>query len=87
MTDNAVAADCTRCDAAAISAYIGAVNEAVFDVDDSGKPTLGEDGVIIMRYMFGYTGAALINNAIDTNYCNRCEAADIEAYIQLLFPN
>jgi len=60
---------------------------ANLDVDGNGKAELGADGVMVMRYMFGYRGADLISGAINTDYCNRCDAPEIEAYIQQLFPN
>lgn len=87
LIDGAIGSGAKRDTAAKIEAYLAVVNEAVYDVDDSGKPTLGEDGVMLLRYLFGYRGAELIQDAVDTTYCNRCAAAEIEAYIQKLFPN
>jgi hypothetical protein len=80
-------ADCTRCDSDAIIAYLNAVNAAVFDVDASGKPTLGGDAMLIVRYAAGFTGANMLGDSVDQTYCGRCTADEIAAYIQLLFPN
>ena len=43
------------------------------------------DGLLVIRYLFGLRGAALIANAVDPAG-TRKTAADIEAYLQTLIP-
>jgi hypothetical protein len=75
----------SRDTAALIEAYLAKAGDCgVYDVDKSGTPTLGEDGVMILRYMFGYRGDDLIEGSVN-EYCERCEAFEIEEYIQKLF--
>jgi hypothetical protein len=43
------------------------------------------DGLLLLRYLFGLTGDALIASAVAEN-ANRPNAVDIEAYILGLYP-
>ena len=36
------------------------------------------DGLLIIRYAFGFSGQSLIDGAVQAN-CQRCSAAEIEA--------
>jgi hypothetical protein len=38
------------------------------------------DGLLILRYLFGFRGATLIGSAVGGG-CARCDAPSIEAYI------
>ena len=80
LTSGAVGAACTRCDAAAIEPYITGL-ALVLDID--GNTTLGPltDGLLVLRFMFGFTGATLTTGAIGGG-CSRCDAAAIESYLQ-----
>ena len=53
---------------------------ALFDIDGDG--TLGPltDGLLILRWLFGFTGSALTNGAVGPG-CTRCDASSIEAYL------
>lgn len=55
------------------------------DVDGNGKAAALEDGLLTIRYEFGFTGATLITGAVGTG-CTRCTAAAIEAYLGSLKP-
>lgn len=78
--------NCTRCTADEISTYIDKVDEAVFDVDGSGQPTLGGDAMLIIRYAAGFTGDNMLGDSVDTEYCTRCTYDEISAWINELFP-
>jgi len=80
----AVAADCTRCDAASIEAYISGAG-LTFDADGNGLTVPLEDGLLIIRYMAGFTGSSLITGAVAAN-CTRCTATDIETYLLGILP-
>ena len=89
MIDGALDTEnCTRCTAADIETYIGDAL-SVIDIDGSGTvsdPTALGDGVMIVRYLFGFRGNTLIDGALDTEKCTRCTATEIETYIQSLMP-
>jgi hypothetical protein len=76
-------ANCTRCTAAAIETYLAAVLLPI-DIDSDGAREPLTDALLILRYLFGFTGATLVNGAVDLINCHRCSAAEIEAYIQSL---
>ncbi len=86
LTDGLDTANCTRCTPDEISAYIDTVQD-IYDVDDSGNPTLGGDCMIILRHMFGLRGDAMIEDLLDEESCQRCSADEINEYIRLLIPD
>ena len=74
---------CTRCTDDEIEAYLAA-NLDLFDIDDDDEVDPPTDGVLILRYLFGFRGATLIDGAVDDVSCMRCDATDIEDYIATL---
>lgn len=74
----------TRTDPAAIKAYLDSMRTAL-DIDGKGNPDALTDGVLILRYMFGLRGTALIAGALDP-LGSRNNATAIETYIQSLMP-
>ena len=57
--------------------------EAQLDVDDSGAPTrydAATDGVLVVRYLFGLRGSALVDNAVAPSVTTR-SAANIVSYL------
>jgi hypothetical protein len=50
------------------------------DVDGDGAVAPLTDGLLVLRFMFGFRGAALINSAVGPN-CTRCTAPAIESWI------
>ena len=44
-----------------------------------------EDGLLIIRYLFGFRGATLIGGAVPAD-CTRCSATAIESYLASLMP-
>ncbi|HUP25709.1 MAG TPA: hypothetical protein VNB06_22555, partial [Thermoanaerobaculia bacterium] len=73
-------ANCSRCDASAIEPYIEAIL-AQLDIDDDGEIEPLTDGLLILRYLFGFRGTTLVTGAVDLANCNRCDASAIEPYI------
>ena len=53
---------------------------STLDVDGNGAIDALSDGLLILRYLFGFRGSALITGAIGAG-CTRCDAASVEAYI------
>jgi hypothetical protein len=67
-----------------IEAYIEDGKSAL-DVDGSGTPDALTDGVLIVRYLFGFRDSVLINGALAPG-ATRTAADDIEVYIEGLMP-
>ncbi len=62
-----------------ISAYLsGAALE--LDIDGNGKSEALTDGLLLIRYLFGFTGDALINGALAAD-ATRTTSSEIEAYV------
>ena len=79
LTSGAVGNDATRPTAEEITARLDA-NAALLDIDDDGATEPLTDGLLIIRSQFGFSGDALVINAVaDTG--NRFTAASIEAYL------
>jgi hypothetical protein len=57
---------------------------AAVDVDGDGEVEPLTDGLLLLRYMFGFRGATLITGAVDLQHCTRCTAPAIEAYLATL---
>jgi hypothetical protein len=77
------AVHCTRCSAEDIEAHLDSAVEPL-DIDDDTEADELTDGVLGMRWLFGFRGAALIDMAVDTANCERCKANEIEAHLATL---
>jgi hypothetical protein len=82
LVGGAVAGNCTRCDAAAIESYLSGLG-LVLDADGNGSLGALTDGLLILRFEFGFTGTTLTSNAVGAN-CTRCDGASIAAYLETL---
>ncbi|HEX2466138.1 MAG TPA: beta-propeller fold lactonase family protein [Thermoanaerobaculia bacterium] len=71
---------CSRCDATAVEAYIAGLG-LTLDMDGDGFVEALTDGLLVLRYVFGFRGPTLITGAYDTIDCSRCDAPAIEAHI------
>ena len=56
------------------------------DVDNDGRFDAPTDGLLILRYLLGYRGAALIADAVATNGGERTSATEIETTSPLFCP-
>ena len=84
MIDGAVANDATRTTAADIETWLLTQKSSdVLDIDGNGNIDALTDGLLIIRYLFGLTGDALIDGAV-ANDATHTTAANIEAKVQLL---
>ena len=84
LTANALGGTATRLDAASIKIYLDTLGLAG-DIDGNGRVDALTDGLLVLRYIFGLRGVALIANAVDPAG-TRKTAADIEAYLLTLMP-
>ena len=55
-----------------------------YDLDGDGALQALTDGLLLLRFLFGLTGAPLVTGAVNLGGCTRCTATEIEAYLQLL---
>ena len=52
----------------------------MMDIDDDGDTAALSDGLLLIRYLFGFRGDALISNAVGQG-ANRANAASIEDHL------
>jgi DNA-binding beta-propeller fold protein YncE len=55
-----------------------------YDIDGDGESDPLTDGLLLLRYLFDFSGGTLIANAVDLVNCTRCTAPTIAAYIEAL---
>jgi hypothetical protein len=84
LTNGALGGTATRTDPAAIKSYLDGIRTQL-DVDGSGQADALTDGLLIIRYLFGLRGNALIAGAVDPQ-ATRMTAPAIATYIQSLMP-
>ena len=76
------AAACRRCDPEAIAQHLAFLHP-LLDVDGNGKSDALTDGLLGLRYLFGFRGDVLTIGAVAPD-CVRCDAGAIELYLQAL---
>ena len=57
---------------------------AILDIDGNGATTPLTDGLLVLRFLFGFSGATLTSGAVDVAGCARCTGPAIEAYLETL---
>jgi hypothetical protein len=82
LVTGAVGPQCTRCLANDIAAYLASI-QLIIDIDGDGSTLPLTDALLVLRYLFGFRGTVLTNNAVSMT-CTRCTAAQIENYIASL---
>ncbi len=71
-------------DASEITSYLNDA-ESELDIDGGGEADALTDGLILIRYLFGFSGDALISGAVSEN-AERTTAKQIEAYVSERIP-
>lgn len=84
LTSGATGVTASRGDPAAVKTWLD-TNRLSLDVDGNGTADALTDGLLIIRYLFGLRGNALIANAVDPLGIRK-SATDIENYIETLKP-
>ena len=79
LITQALGSGASRTTAESIEAYLNN-NIAGLDIDGNSDTKPLSDGLLLIRYLFGFEGDALINQAVATN-ATRVSAADIESFI------
>ena len=77
-------ANCLRCDANSIESYLLSV-AAQLDIDGNGEADPLTDGLLVLRWLFDFTGNALVNGAVAAD-CTRCDPTSIADYLETLGP-
>ena len=72
-------ASATRIDPAAISTYLE-TNLSQIDIDGDGQTEALTDGLLLLRYLFGFDGDALVQGVIAES-ATRTTSQEIKAYI------
>jgi hypothetical protein len=82
LVSGALGAGCSRCTASEVSAYIASLANSTssLDIDDDGARQPLTDGLLVLRYLFGFRGDALVSGALSPN-CDSCSASSIESHI------
>lgn len=87
LIDGSVDAGGIRTTATSIEAYLGELVAAgVLDIDGNGQTDALTDGLLVLRHLFGFQGALLVDGAVGTG-ATRTSAADIADYIDTLTTN
>lgn len=78
----AVSPHAHRTTSAAIGDYFQQCSQ-IYDIDGNNQNDALTDGLLAIRYLFGFSGDSLINGATATN-CTRCDKQSIESYLASL---
>jgi len=85
LIDNAIGPYAVRTKAEEIEPLIKGMYE-LFDIDGDGTVNALADGLLLVRYLFGFRDYELVYDLITPN-CTRCNADDIIDYIRKIKPN
>jgi hypothetical protein len=81
LTNGVLGPGAQRTNPVAIDAHLDCIRATMLDPDGDGESDPLTDGLLLLRYFFGFRGAPLINGVIDSGECTRCDAPSIEAFI------
>jgi hypothetical protein len=81
LTDGALGPGATR-DAAEVVTFLDGCGD-VLDIDDDEMVLPLTDGLLFVRYLFGFRGDTLTAGATSGD-CDRCDATEIEPYLASL---
>jgi hypothetical protein len=79
LTAGAVSQQCSRCDSPAIDAYLSSLG-LMLDVDENGGADSLTDGLLVLRFLFGFTDPVLTSGDLAGN-CQRCDGDAIIEYL------
>ena len=85
LTSGATTTEGARTSAEAISSYLSDA-EAELDIDGDGQSKALTDGLLLIRYLFGFSGDSLTAGAIGEG-AQRATAEEIESYIEARKPS
>ena len=79
LIENAVSASATRFTATDIKDYLD-TNNSLLDVDGNGQTDSLTDGLLLLRYLFGFSGQSLIEASLSVD-AERATSGEIESYV------
>ena len=79
LATGATGGGCTRCTGPAITSYLTTLGTQL-DIDGNNDLDPLTDGLLGLRYLFGFTGTVLTTGAVGPR-CSRCSAAQIVPYL------
>ena len=85
LVSGAVAADGSRVEAQAISTYLSEAGSQL-DIDGDGESKALTDGLLLIRYLFGFSGDSLTSGAVGVT-ATRTSGLEISAYISDRLPS
>ncbi len=85
LVSGAVAADGSRVEAEAISTYLSEAGSQL-DIDGDGESKALTDGLLLIRYLFGFSGDSLTSGAVGVTAA-RTSGLEISAYISDRLPS
>lgn len=85
LVTGALGAGATRTDPAAIAAFLGCLLGTMLDVDDNGSVGALTDGLLILRHLFGFSGATLTTGALGAG-AMRTDPAALAAFMNQFIP-
>ena len=85
LTSGATAAGGSRTSMDAISSYLGDA-ESELDIDGDGDSKALTDGLLLIRYLFGFSGDSLTSGSLGVD-ASRTTAGEISAYISKRLPS
>ena len=84
LTSGAVAGEASRDSSEAIASYLTDADSQL-DIDGDGESKPLTDGLLLIRYLFGFSGDSLVSGAIGSG-AERDTADEVEAYIKERVP-
>ena len=84
LTSGAVSGEANRDSSEAIAGYLTDADSEL-DIDGDGESKPLTDGLLLIRYLFGFSGDSLISGAIGSG-AERDTAEEVEAYIEERVP-
>ena len=80
LVEGAVDSGCSYCTPEQVIVHLQGMGDQL-DVDGDGEIDSLTDGLLLLRWGFGFRGEPLTQGAIDFTDCERCTAPEIEAYL------
>jgi hypothetical protein len=85
MVSGALGVNALRVQPTEIAGYMNACRSQLVDVDGNGVADALSDGILMLRFLFGFSGQSLIVGAVQGN-CGRCTAGEIESFLDSRLP-
>ncbi len=86
LVNGVLALDATRTTPEAILEYLDSIRAIALDIDGNGKVDAFTDGMLIARFLMGFTGDSLINGVLDPSG-TRTSAAAIIGFLSGFLPD